>query len=203
MKLFPLAWIIPSLALLGSCQQQQREFKPLAGAPEGYVNEAKLPVGWPSPGPYQAYVIKKYPAYRAASSQGKGETVAFWKLFRHIQARKIPMTAPVELEMTPEDQGLEMTSMSFLYQDQKVGQTGDGGMGVEVKDLPSVEVLSYAWQGSMKPDKLAEVRKGVEEELKKRRLTAKSFRLLGYNGPQVDESRRTYELQAVISAKPD
>jgi SOUL heme-binding protein len=198
MKLLPIAWIIPGLALLGSCEHQKRDFKPLAGAPEGYVNEAKLPVGWPNPGPYGVYTIKEYPAYRAALSQGKGETVTFWKLFRHIQSRKIPMTAPVELEMVPEDQGLEMTSMSFLYQDQKVGQTGDGGLGVEVKDLPSVKVLSFAWQGSMKPEKLAEVRKGVEEELKKRGLKAKSFRLFGYNGPQVEESRKTYELQAVL-----
>ena len=55
-----------------------------------YVDEAPLPKGWPKPGPYNQVSEKKYPAYRAAITEGTGSSFAFWRLFRHIQKNNIP-----------------------------------------------------------------------------------------------------------------
>ena len=164
----------------------------------GYNNEAPLPEGWPDPGPFNEVSMKTYPAYRAAVADQDGETRAFWTLFSHIKKNDIPMTAPVEMEMANEDGDLEQQNMSFLYQNVNVGKAGPDGDNVEVKDVPKMKVLSYAWHGKKSDDQMGEVYTKLEKELEAKGLKAKSYRLLGYNGPRTPDREKTWELQAVL-----
>jgi hypothetical protein len=188
-KFFPL------FALIAACNLQADENRKAAPA---YVEEAPLPQDWPAPGPYRQVAKKSYPAYRAAFTNGKGETSSFWTLFAHIKRHDIPMTAPVEMTMRADDDELEQQAMAFLYQNGKVGTKGPDGPRVEVRDVPATEALSYAWTGSDSKQKVAEARRALEEALEERDLEASGFRLLGYNGPGTPRDQRTWELQALL-----
>lgn len=166
--------------------------------PKEYVNESPLPKGWPMPGPYGEVVKKSYPVSRLARTKGKMSTPTFFRLFRHIKSKGIPMTAPVEMEMAEDGKSLEMVGMAFLYQDTDVGSLGGDGKKVEVEDVEATEVISYAWQGSRKGAKLSSARKALEEVLEEKGLDAAGFRLLGYNSPGVPKEKRTHELQAIL-----
>jgi hypothetical protein len=160
-----------------------------------YVNEAPLPQGWPQPGPYDQVSEKKYPAYRAAFTNGKGETSAFWTLFAHIKRKDIPMTAPVEMGLDGEN---KQVSMAFLYQNGAVGNAGPDGNKVEVRDVPATTTLSYTWQGTDSKENIAKAKAALEAELGQRKAEPKGFRLLGYNGPETPRTKRTWELQALL-----
>jgi hypothetical protein len=183
------------LFCLGSCTAQQQ---PPAGATKTYVDEAPLPKGWPQPGPYDQVVEKTYPAYRAAFATKGLQTFAFWKLFNHIKAADIPMTAPVEMAMNEGENGLMKAEMAFLYQDQTVGKPGTAGTEIEVRDVPSAKVLSYTWQGKDSKANIATAREALQASLAQRKLTSTGFRLLGYNGPGTPEDKKTWELQALL-----
>ena len=71
------------------------------------LREAELPEGFPEHGPVGQVIEKQYPSYRMAMSTGRA---AFGKLFRHIQRRGIPMTAPVEMAQADNGQSI----MGFL-----------------------------------------------------------------------------------------
>jgi hypothetical protein len=129
-----------------------------------YVEEAPLPEGWPQPGPYGQVVEKKYPAYRAAFTGGKGETLAFWTLFAHIKRKDIPMTAPVEMGLDADD---KQASMAFLYQNGEVGSPGQDGEKVEVRHVPAARALSYAWQGTDSKENIAKAKAALEDSLGK------------------------------------
>ncbi len=167
-------------------------------APPKYVDEAPLPKGWPTPGPYDAVVEKKLPAYRAAFTTRAGQNGAFWTLFRHIQRHNIPMTAPVEMAMEPADDLLRQASMAFLYQDTDVGTTGPDGETVEVRDVPAAQALTYAWQGPDNRENLRNAKEALDAELQRRGIKAGGFRLLGYNGPSTPRAKKTWELQALL-----
>ena len=96
---------------------------------------------------------------------------------------------------------MEKVNMAFLYQNTGVGKTGADGRKVEVKDIEKSKVLSYAWMGDDSREQIATAQKALENALKKRGLKAASFRMLGYNGPGTPRKKRTYELQAILSAK--
>jgi hypothetical protein len=162
-------------------------------AEPGYKSESPLPEGWPEPGPFNQVVRKTYPAYRAAFTKDDSANGGFMTLFRHIERNNIPMTAPVEMKL---DDGVVMERMAFLYQNTKVGKTGDDGEDVEVRDVPATEALSYAWMGSR--SKAMEARKAVDAELARLGLKAREYRLLGYNSPFVPKSKQTHELQALL-----
>lgn len=187
--------IYPFFALLASCSLQADEKQ---AATPAYVDEAPLPADWPKPGPYNEVSEKTYPAYRAAFATGGGETRAFWTLFSHIKKNDIPMTAPVEMPMKNDDGEMNQAGMAFLYQNVEVGKEGMDGKKVEVRDVPSAKALSYAWQGSDSKSNIAEARTKLKAELEKRGIEAKSFRLLGYNGPGTPRSKKTWELQALV-----
>lgn len=190
-KFFPL------FALLAACDLQADSGAVAVPAPApAYVDEAPLPQGWPKPGPYDQVSEKKYPAYRAAFTNGKGETSAFWTLFAHIKKNDIPMTAPVE--MTMEGEEFKQSSMAFLYQNGKVGSAGPDGARVEVRDVPATTTLSYTWQGSDSKENLGKAKGALEAVLAERKAAAKGFRLLGYNGPGTPRAKRTWELQALL-----
>lgn len=190
-KFFPL------FALLAACNLQARDQEE---AGPSYVEEAPLPEQWPAPGPYNEVARKSYPAYRAAFTNGKGETSAFWTLFSHIKRHDIPMTAPVEMSMgvSGEERELEQRGMAFLYQNGKVGAKGPDGPKVEVRDVPATEALSYAWMGSDSKPNVATARRALEKALEERELEPSGFRLLGYNGPGTPRDERTWELQALL-----
>jgi hypothetical protein len=185
--------LLPVAALLTACTGLAEP----AAAP-AYVDEAPLPVGWPKPGPYNEVSEKSYPGYRAAFTENNGESVAFWTLFLHIKRKDIPMTAPVEMPMADANGDLKQAGMAFLYQNDGVGETGPDGSKVEVKDVPAEKVLSYTWQGTDSKANIATARARLATALADRKKQAKSFRMLGYNGPGTPRDKRTWELQAVI-----
>ena len=178
---------------------QMSDAKEKAAPKPAYVAEAPLPKGWPKPGPYNQVSEKKYPAYRAAVTTGKGSSFTFWRLFRHIKKNNIPMTSPVEMGMKNEEgKSLSMQSMAFLYQGQDVGKAGADGNKIEVKDVPAAKALSYAWQGDDSKATIKKAKEALMAELKKRKLEYSSMRLLGYNGPGVPKEKKTWELQAML-----
>lgn len=184
--------LLPLITLITSCVGQPDQAAP------AYVDEAPLPVGWPQPGPYNKVTVKSYPAYRAAFTDKTGESLAFWTLFLHIKRKDIPMTAPVEMPMADEDGKLKQAGMAFLYQNDEVGEKGADGSKVEVKDIPAETVLSFTWQGPDSKTNIATARSLLDAALTDRKKQAKSFRLLGYNGPGTPRDKRTWELHAVL-----
>ncbi len=179
---------------LASCTGQQ----PQVGVQKVYSDEAPLPKGWPAPGPYDQVAEKTYPAYRAAFATKGLQSFSFFKLFNHIKAADIPMTAPVEMAMNESDTGLLRAEMAFLYQDQTVGKPGAAGEEIEVRDVPGAKVFSYAWQGKDTKANIAKARDALQATLTQRNLTPSGFRLLGYNGPSTPDEKKTWELQALL-----
>ena len=94
-----------------------------------FMSEAQRPEGWPEITPVGKVELKERPAFRVAvaeaSSGTGGEGRLFGTLFRHIQDRDIPMTAPVTMTRSSEGQ---MQSMGFLYENLDVGSTGEAGV---------------------------------------------------------------------------
>ena len=183
------------LVLLAGCSAQTDG--PAAPQP-AYVDEAPLPEGWPQPGPYDKVTEKKYPASRAAFAQGTGENLTFWTLFAHIKRQDIPMTAPVAKEMGNAEGKLKQEAMAFLYQNSRVGTVGPDGKKVEVREVPAINTLSYTWQGIDSEENIATAKAALDTILEARKTTARSFRMLGYNGPDTPRDKRTWELQAVL-----
>lgn len=186
--------LLLAMSLFVSCGSDAQE--PPANAPS-YVSEAPLPEGWPTPGPYDQVIRKTLPAYRAAFAKAGGRGGSFWTLFLHIRKNNIPMTSPVEMSMTEKEENLEMASMAFLYQNDKVGTAGASG-AVEVKDIPKADVLSYTWQGTDSRENVAKAKAAIDASLAEKKLTLERYRLLGYNGPSTPRNKATWELQALL-----
>ncbi len=189
-----MKWMLASMCVVLAAPGSRAQEQP---APPAYVDEAPLPEGWPRPGPYNEVSEKSVPAYRAAFTTRKGETIAFWTLFGHIRRKGIPMTAPVEMAMEDEGGALGRASMAFLYQNKGVGATGPDGARVEVRDVPAAKVLSYTWQGDDSKANVARAKAALTAALAGRGLEARQFRLLGYNGPGTPRAKRTWELQVL------
>ena len=183
---------LPLLALLASCSGPSQPTGPAV-----YTSEAPLPKGWPAPGPFNQVSVKSYPAYRTAETSGRSETLSFFRLFDHIKERDIPMTAPVEMDMSHTPTSLKRGDMSFLYQSPKVGTAGTYDQ-IKVADQPPVTAYSYAFMGRDNQENVARAREAIDVKLARQGKTARSYRLLGYNGPDVPKSRQTWELQAVV-----
>jgi len=188
-----LAGLLPAMAAPPSKGGMK---KPASSAP-AYKQESPLPEGWPEPGPFNQVVRKHYPAYRAAVTPGSSPNRGFRRLFKHISRNRIPMTAPVEMKLADSAAG-DMEEMAFLYQSPEVGKPGADGELVEVRDIPALDVLSYAWQGARNKASTATARAALDAELAKRKLKATGYRLLGYNSPFVPRSKQTHELQALL-----
>ncbi len=86
----------------------------------------------------------------------------------------------------------------FPYQNESVGKTGPDGETLEVRDVPAAKVLSYTWQGADSKANLATAKESLDAALTARKLTPKSYRLLGYNGPSTPRAKKTWELQALL-----
>jgi hypothetical protein len=193
------AMLLPILVLSGCAQQATKE-KMTNNVPK-YQTEAPLPKGWPTPGPYDLVSEKKFPAYRAAYTNGSWKNFAFMRLFKHIKKKDIPMTSPVEMEMEENNENLKMKSMGFMYQNTEVGQTGKDGVKVDVRDVSASQTLCYTWQGknSSKTRKVAKT--ALKAELKKRGIEGTDYRILGYNGPGVPNDKKTWEMLVALPSK--
>ena len=198
MKTSPLRLLalIPAAFLLSQCASAENR---AILHESGYLEESPLPKGYPMPGPFGEITKKSYPAYRAAVTSTNGPNRGFMTLFRHIKKEDIEMTAPVEMKMAESKNGdLYMEEMAFLYRHTEQGKTGKDGEKVEVLDLPKLEVLNYAWQGSRSDKYVNEAKAKLIAEAKKRNLKYKNFRLLGYNSPMIRNAKKTHELQLIL-----
>ncbi len=202
------------LAALLGCASEQITGKPFV------IREAKLPQGFPLPGPVGEVVIKDYPAYRLAQvsadreGETKGQEGMFMPLFNHIKRGKIPMTAPVEMgypEQTGKTDNVRLATdhmraaetMAFLYGESTWGQLGKDpdDRRVHVKDVSPMTVLSIAVRGRYNDAKFAEALGALREWVKanpNRVEVVGPPRYLCYNSPFMLWFLRYAEVQLPI-----
>jgi uncharacterized surface protein with fasciclin (FAS1) repeats len=161
--------------------------------------ESKLPEGFPAPGPVNEVVVKEYPAYRAAKVEGSNMTnFSFMKLFGHIKKNNISMTAPVEMAIGKNDG--KRRSMAFLYGNTNIGSVGEQSSGVNVIDFPSKLYVSIGIRGQESTLVIKESISKLEDWLAKNKDYSADgeHRLLGYNSPMVQASKRYWEVQVPV-----
>ncbi len=166
------------------------------------VIEAPLPEGFPEPTPVGEIQIKKYPAYRIATTQMAGaESGAFWILFTHIKKNDIAMTAPVEMTYGEGAKDkLQAKAMAFLYRSLKQGKAGTDEK-VEVIDVAPIMALSLGMRGEVNKTRLAEAKAHLETWLKehaKEYEASGPLRVMGYNSPFVAANRRFTEVEIPV-----
>lgn len=179
--------------------------------------EAKLPEGFPPPGPVGEVIVKKYPAYRLARIRAgggaRGENGMFMPLFRHIQRNDIAMTAPVEVtwsparleaaEATTQAADRDPKAMAFLYRTPTMGEPGPdpGDSRIAVEDAPAMTVVSIGIRGRESEQRNDEAVRKLEAWIQERSRTVRIAgppRYLGYNSPFVPGFMRYYEVQIPI-----
>lgn len=168
--------------------------------------EADRPRGFPAFTPVGEIEVLDYPAYRmarvVASPRGAfQEESSFWTLFRHIQSRGIPMTAPVE--MSHGERGADLVSMAFLYASTDVGVLGRDG-SVEIVDAPAARVASLGMRGASSETRIQRARDVLEAWIARDPTLeiAGPARSMGWNGPSVPRERSYFEVQIPIRKKP-
>jgi hypothetical protein len=175
------------------------------------ISEAKLPEGFPGPGPVGEVITKTYPAHRLARvrSGDRGNDGSFMKLFRHIERNEIAMTAPVEMEMAVGDGGATMpksTSMAFLYGSADTGTPGPDPTdpNVVVEDIPEITVVSLGVRGSYREERFAEFTGKLEAWLAEHPewVVSGPPRTLAYNSPFVPGVLKYAEVQIPIAPAP-
>jgi hypothetical protein len=196
----PLAAV--TLALSSTAIAEDAVRKPMM------ISEAKLPEGFPGPGPVGEVITKTYPAHRLARvrSGGPGNDGSFMKLFRHIERNEIAMTAPVEMEMALADGGRaapRTESMAFLYGSATTGTPGPdpADPNVVVEDVPEVTVISLGVRGSYREERFAEFTAKLEAWLDANPewVAAGPPRTLAYNSPFVPGVLKYAEVQIPIA----
>lgn len=173
--------------------------------PPFMVREAKLPEGFPQPGPTGQVVFKRYPAYRAAwatvaTAKESNSNSLFGSLFKHIQRNKIAMTAPVEMGYDRDTTTAGPVSMAFMYADTRMGKLGED-QGVLVKDNPAIDVLSVTVRGSYSSktyEAAVTQLKAYAAEHAQLYEVAGPPRVLGYNSPFVPWFLRVSEVQLPV-----
>ena len=171
--------------------------------------EAKLPKGFPPPGPVGQVIVKDYPEARAAvvhsAALGKGadEGRMFRPLFNHIKSNEIAMSAPVEITWSPSPEkgaDAEPVSMAFFYGEPSIGQPGSDG-SVEVLDMHPLKVVSVGVRGSYSSKHLEgaldQLRAWLAENPGKYTVSGPP-RYLGYNSPFVPWFLRYGEVQLPV-----
>ena len=161
----------------------------VAAVDSGYVAGAIVPAGWPLPATNGVLVRDHLPGVRAAQSNG------FWPLFLHISQARIPMTAPVAMDLP----GRPLIGMRFLYPDA-ITPAGATSSAVRVVDLPAVEVLRVSWRGLPTADLVDATLVALRAEAQARGLSAAGEPMLfGYNGRSTPVRKRTWELALPIT----
>lgn len=171
--------------------------------------EAKLPQGFPPPGPIGQVILKEFPAYRAArveapAGQKDASGAMYRPLFRHIKSNNIAMTAPVEMTYRADAPVSAPASMAFLYGQPTMGQTGKKG-DVEVVDLPAQTVLSVAVRGGYEgsfENGLEQLRGWLSQHPGRYEISGQP-RFLGYNSPFVPSFLRIGEVQIPVTPVAD
>jgi hypothetical protein len=171
------------------------------------IREAKLPAGYPPPGPVGEVVVKEYPASRVAVVRSRRTGVAdsdlFRPLFNHIRNNDIAMTAPVVMDYHSGAAGAGRESMAFVYADTGVGRPGKDGV-VDVEDVAATTVASVGVRGRYNDEHF---RHGLDR-LRQWLATdgrdygpAGATRYLGYNSPLVPWLLRYGEVQLPVRRK--
>lgn len=206
-------WILPSAMMLGSTAATAVE-PPETPAdvdwPQGFVNEAPLPEGFPPPSEVGKIVEKTYPAARTYWAKGTVNT-AFWRCFSHLKQKKHEMTAPVVWEYDhrdPEEPKLlkllsdpvTVERLHFILEDPTLDEVGEAG-AVTVADMPKQRVLSIAYQGKLTAEAVHRCEKKLQEELEQRDdvKSAGQPRIFGYNSPMVKAEKRYWDIQLPIA----
>ena len=166
-----------------------------------FVSEAQRPDGWPKITPVGKVELKERPPFRIAVAEAAngsgGEGRLFGTLFRHIQDRDIPMTAPVTMTRSTAGQ---MESMGFLYENLDVGSVGAAG-GAEVQDRPSAIVVSTGLRGGYNAKSyangLTRLHNFLEERAHLQPIGEPVY--MGYNSPFVPGFLKYAELQIEVS----
>jgi len=190
MRLGYLVLVIPPLLLVG-CASNNEMKRPFM------LKEAKLPAGFPSPGPIGEVIVKEYPAYRMARvHRGKGgvtggPNVMFRPLFNHIKRNDIPMTAPIEIRYPEQSEsGDGAASMAFLYGEPSWGTSGADATDqrVVVEDVPAMTVVSIGVRGSYTDANFKKALGKLTEWLQQHEQQVRVNgppRYMGYNSPFV------------------
>jgi hypothetical protein len=168
--------------------------------------EARLPQGFPPPGPVGEVIVKDYPPYRLArfraveaSRSGRPDDM-FMPLFQHIKRNDIVMTAPVEIEYAASSEPADgaatragqqhATSMAFMYAVSSLGTAGPDSADkrVVVEDIPAMTVLSIGVRGSYTEksfaSSLAKLNDWLDHSPERFRVVGPP-RYLAYNSPFV------------------
>ena len=166
--------------------------------------EAKLPAGFPPPGPVGQVMVREYPASRAA--RVRSETLGnaddngmFMPLFNHIKSHDIAMTSPVDITWSE----AKPVAMAFVYADPAIGAPGKEGV-VEVTDQPALTVVSIGVRGSYNRERfnaaLAQLNAWLDQHPGKYGISGPP-RYLAYNSPFVPWFLRFGEVQIPVTPK--
>jgi len=197
--------LLPAMTVASVCAEEEAVRKPMMLA------EAKLPAGFPGPGPVGEVIVKTYPAHRLARvrSAGSGNDGSFMKLFRHIERNEIKMTAPVEMvmdEQGPDPAPASTESMAFLYGDATIGEVGPdpADPSVVVEDVPELTVVSLGVRGSYREERFADFVENLRAWLKAHPewVAAGPPRTLAYNSPFVPGPLKYAEVQLPVAPAP-
>lgn len=171
------------------------------------VSEARLPEGFPPPGPVDEVIVKTYPAHRLARVTAKdGSDSMFMKLFRHIERNEIKMTAPVEMSWSQEEEepATDPDAMAFLYGAATIGEPGADAddPSVVVEDVPEIKVVSIGLRGSYDAKTFRRGHEKLEAWLAEHPewKPAGGPRTLGYNSPFVPDFFKFSEIQIPVVA---
>jgi len=191
------------------CRTPVRAAEESAAAPRPMmVSEAKLPRGFPAPGPVGQVVIKQYPEHRLAraAADERGSDSSFMRLFRHIKRNEIAMTAPVEMTESAAGAGQHATTMAFLYASPEIGTAGPdpADTGVIVEDVPAATVVSIGVRGSYTDRTFDRGRDRLRDWLADHPewIAAGPARTLAYNSPFVPGMLKYAEVQIPLTPAP-
>ena len=169
------------------------------------ISEAKLPAGFPPPGPVGEVVVKTYPAHRLARTKAEAgaDDKMFMKLFGHIKRNDIAMTAPVTMDWggdPAERKGPD--TMAFLYAKPDLGRPGPdpADASVVVEDVPEVTVASIGVRGAYGKKTFQAGHKPLEAWLAAHPewVAAGPPRMLAYNSPFVPWFAKYAEVQIPV-----
>lgn len=202
-RIRPLAFLLGALGLLGRGAAAETPPKPMV------IAEAKLPEGFPAPGPVGAVIVKEYPAYRLARTRsGGGDGGMFMRLFRHIERHEVKMTAPVEMTLPAggDERPDAGSAMAFLYASPRIGAAGPdpADADVVVEDVPALTVASVGIRGGYGPATFARGEKQVRAWLDDHPewQPAGPARAMAYNSPFVPGMLKYAEVQIPVAPRP-
>jgi len=176
--------------------------------PQGYIEEGPLPEGFPPPNEVGQVVEKSYPLCRTYSAEGDN---AFMRCFGYLTKHKHEMTAPVIMDFKrrePTDKpkaianfdAMEINRMHFVLERPLLDEPKSEG-AVVVADIPTMRVLSIAFQGQLSADTREHAEKKLAAEIEKRKNLKVNgpYRVLGYNSPFVPKDKAFWEIQVPIT----